>query len=135
MDGGAEKPVGFGVGVGRERRRATPPGTPAPPPTVPVKELASAAFLRLEEIAKLLNPINATRISRGGGRADIGPIMALGVPGLGLQTTGEHYNDWHHTEADTFDKVNPDHFRQIVAALAVMAYVLADMPERLTDIH
>ncbi len=65
--------------------------------------------------------MEATKITRGGGGTDIGPIMARGVPGLGLQTTGEHYNDWHHTEADTFDKVNPQHFRQNIAALAVMA--------------
>lgn len=135
MDGGAEKPVGFGVGVPGGRRRATPPGAAPTPAPANVKELSPAAFARLEEIAKLLAPVQATKISRGGGGADIGPIMAAGVPGLGLQTTGEHYNDWHHTEADTFDKVNPEHFRQNVAALAVMAYVLADMPERLRDIQ
>jgi hypothetical protein len=135
MDGGAEKPVGFGVGVPGGRRRAAAPGTAPAAPAPTVKELSAAAFARLEEIGKLLAPINASRISRGGGGADIGPIMALGVPGIGLQTTAEHYNDWHHTEADTFDKVNPEHFRQNVAALAVMAYVLADMPERLTDLQ
>jgi hypothetical protein len=44
---------------------------------------------------------------------------------------GTHYFDWHHTEADTLDKVNPEDFRKNVAALAVMGYALADMPERL----
>ena len=43
---------------------------------------------------------------------------------------GTHYFDWHHTEADTLDKVNIDDFRKNVASLAVMSFALADMPER-----
>jgi len=38
----------------------------------------------------------------------------------------EHYWDYHHTQADTFDKIGPDDFRKCVAAFAVMSYVLAD---------
>jgi len=52
------------------------------------------------------------------------------VPGFSERTVGTHYFDWHHTEADTLDKVNPEDFRRNVAALAVMSYVLADMPDR-----
>jgi uncharacterized protein (DUF1684 family) len=48
------------------------------------------------------------------------------------RTVGTHYFDWHHTEADTLDKVDPQDFRRNVAALAVMSFVLADMPQRLT---
>jgi carboxypeptidase Q len=51
------------------------------------------------------------------------------VPGLSLRTTGQHYFDWHHTNSDTVDKVNPADLRANIAAMAVMAYVLADMPE------
>jgi hypothetical protein len=57
--------------------------------------------------------------------------MAAGVPGLGEMTTVAHYFDWHHTEADTLDKVDPVEFRKNVASVAVMTYVLADMPETL----
>ena len=57
--------------------------------------------------------------------------MRDGVPGIGERTVGTHYFDWHHTEADTLDKVDPEDFRKNVAALAVMGYVLADMPGRL----
>lgn len=46
-------------------------------------------------------------------------------------TTGAHYFDWHHTKADTLDKVDPTEFRKNVASLAVMTYILADMPETL----
>jgi Zn-dependent M28 family amino/carboxypeptidase len=57
--------------------------------------------------------------------------MMAGVPGLGEMTNAAHYFDWHHTEADTIDKVDPVEFRKNVASLAVMTYILADMPERL----
>jgi hypothetical protein len=58
--------------------------------------------------------------------------MRRGVPGIGHRTSGEHYFDWHHSPADTFDKVDPLELRKNVAALAVMVYVLADMPDDLT---
>jgi hypothetical protein len=48
-----------------------------------------------------------------------------------LNTIGAHYFDWHHTEADTLDKVNLDDFRKNIATLAVMSYVLAEMPGRI----
>jgi len=84
-----------------------------------------------EQIAQLLAPIQATRVNRGGGGSDIEPIGSKSVPTLSPSTTGEHYFDWHHTQADTLDKVNPDDFRKNIAVLAVLAYVLADMPGRL----
>jgi carboxypeptidase Q len=59
--------------------------------------------------------------------------MRDGVPGLGLSTVEQHYFDWHHTRTDTVDKINPREFQQCIAAMAVMSYVLADMPERLGE--
>ena len=57
--------------------------------------------------------------------------MRQGVPALGLNTVMEHYFDWHHTNADTLDKVDIQVFRRCIATLAVASYVLADMPDRL----
>ena len=57
--------------------------------------------------------------------------MRDGVPGLALRTLGEHHFDWHHTEADTLDKVDLQDFRKAIAMLGVMGYVLADMPSTL----
>ncbi len=129
MDGGAEKPVGFGFGTGGEisgRRRAA---APAVPPTT------KAAFARVVEIGKLLESIDGGAITSGGGGADISSLVAAGVPGLGVRTVGTHYFDWHHTNADTFDKIVPREFQLNVASLAVMSYVLADMPERLGELR
>jgi carboxypeptidase Q len=92
---------------------------------------SDAAFEIISEIGTLLEPIGAGNISRGGGGADIGPIMQHGVPGMGLQVDGEKYFWFHHTDADTIDKLDPDELARCVAAMAIMAYVVADMPERL----
>jgi hypothetical protein len=127
MDGGAEKPLGFGFGGGGEeriggRRRAAIP--PVSPP----------AFQRAVDIGKLLESIEGGAISPGGGGSDISPLLADGVPGFGVRTVGAHYFDWHHTDADSFDKIVPREFQLNVAALSVMSYVLADMPERIGDL-
>lgn len=83
------------------------------------------------EIAKLLSGIRADRIDPDGEGTDIGPIMREGVTGASLNVDASHYFDIHHTQADTFDKVSPQELAACVAALAVMAYVVADMPDRL----
>jgi hypothetical protein len=41
--------------------------------------------------------------------------------------------EWHHTEADTLDKIAPEDFRKHVAGLAVLVYGLANMPGRLAE--
>jgi hypothetical protein len=47
---------------------------------------------------------------------------------MSLDVDGSRYFDIHHTEADTLDKVDPQELAHCVAALAVMAYTVADMP-------
>lgn len=92
---------------------------------------SDSAYAIVRQIGTLLEQIGAGTITRGGGGADIGPIMALGVPGMGLNVDGTRYFWYHHTEADTVDKLDPHDVALCVATMAVMAYVLADMPERL----
>jgi hypothetical protein len=89
------------------------------------------SFAICQEIGQLLAPIQATQVNQGGGGADIAPIVSQGVAALSPTTTAEHYFDWHHTQADTVDKVNPAEFKKNTALLAVLAYILADMPEHL----
>jgi hypothetical protein len=131
MDGGAEKPVGFGFGGGGEGRRRRTRG-PASEET-PVAQVSEAAYARAVEIGKLLESIEGGSISPGGGGSDIEPLLTSGVPGFGVRTVGTHYFDWHHTDADSFDKLVPSEFQLNVASLAVLSYVLADMPERLNE--
>jgi Zn-dependent M28 family amino/carboxypeptidase len=129
MDGGCEQPVGFGMTIlkpGEARRR----GGDTPPPE-PTDEKGVAALATVREVAALFGSIDATSVRWGGGGADIGPLMRAGVPGLSLDTVGTHYFDWHHSHGDTLDKVEPDALRRATGMLAVMGYVLADMPRRL----
>ncbi len=89
------------------------------------------AFRIVTEIGTLLDRIGSGSVTRGGGGADIGPLMQTGVPGMGLNVDGTRYFWYHHTDADTIDKLDPDELALCVATMAVMAYVVADMPERL----
>jgi hypothetical protein len=105
MDGGADTPLGFDLG----------------PMTVPENFRNHAVA-----IGALLQRIGTDKITAGNGETDIEPLMNLGVPAFGLRTTMAHYFDYHHSQADTFDKIVPEDFRKCVAAMAVMSYVLAD---------
>jgi len=89
------------------------------------------AFAVVREIGRILEPIGAGEITRGGGGADIGPMMELGMPGMGLNVDETRYFWYHHTNADTLDKLDPDEVARCVAAMAVMAYVIADLPDPL----
>jgi Zn-dependent M28 family amino/carboxypeptidase len=129
MDEGAERPLGFGYGGFASARRilaGEPPSTEAKPSP---ERQASIEICR--QIGQLLTSIQANEVNGEGGGSDIEPLVSKGVPSLSPTTTAEHYFDWHHTQADTVDKVNPDDFRRNVAVLAVLSYVLADMPGRL----
>jgi carboxypeptidase Q len=109
-DSGTYRPEGFGL------------AKTAPP----------QARANLQEIARLVSGIRADRIAADGGGADIGPIMREGVIGASLDVDGTHYFDIHHTPADTLDKIDPRDLQLCVAAMAVMAYTVADMPQSLS---
>jgi carboxypeptidase Q len=92
---------------------------------------SDAAFATVQQVGRLLDRIEAGRITRGGGGADIGPLARDGVPVMGLNVDGTRYFWYHHTDADTVDKLDPREMALCVAAMAVMAYVVADLPEPL----
>jgi carboxypeptidase Q len=90
------------------------------------------AFSIVQEVGSMLTPIGAGTITRGGGGADIGAMMRnRGMPGMGLNVEPERYFWYHHSSADTLDKLDPQELARCVAAMAVMAYVVADLPESL----
>lgn len=92
---------------------------------------SDSARARVTEIASLLARIDADSVRAGGGGADIGPIMELGVPGMSPLVDGSRYFWYHHSNADTIDKLDPRDVGLVTAALAVMAYVVADLPDPL----
>jgi len=84
-----------------------------------------AARATVKQIGSLLAGIGADSIGAAGGGSDIEPLMDRGVPGMGLNVDGTRYFWYHHTEADTIDKLDPHEMALCVAAMAVMAYVVA----------
>ena len=108
-DGGVFRPLGFGF-TGSD-----------------------AAMAVIQQVGALIERAvpGSGAITRDGGGADIGPTMALGVPGMGLSVDGTRYFWYHHTDADTVDKLDPKEVAQCAAVMAIMAYVVADMPQKL----
>jgi carboxypeptidase Q len=94
-------------------------------------ELESRVKARVADITSLLSSIGATRVVLGHSGSDIGPMEPAGVPTLGLDVDGRTYFDIHHTDADTLDKVDPAQLADDVAAVAALAYVVADLPDRI----
>lgn len=83
----------------------------------------------------LLGPISEVLQASGaglsrtvdGGEADISPLAAAGVPSFGLWQDSRFYFNYHHTEADTFDKVNPRELAENAAVMAVLSFGLANI--------
>jgi len=63
--------------------------------------------------------------------ADISGMSEAGVPSLGILQDGRTYFHYHHTAADTLDKIIPAELRENAAAMAVMGYALASMKDPL----
>ncbi|NVB39183.1 M20/M25/M40 family metallo-hydrolase [Pseudenhygromyxa sp. WMMC2535] len=81
--------------------------------------------------APLFEGLGAGSFVLGGGGADISPLTKAGVLGLALRPDASHYFDLHHSPADTIDKIAPYHLERNAAAMALMAYILAEreLPE------
>lgn len=82
----------------------------------------------LRPLMNILAPIGATtmRLVDDSPETDIGPLGELGVPTIGLMQDDRHYFDYHHTAADTLDKIVPRELAESSAVMAVVAYGLAD---------
>ncbi len=107
-DSGAAHPLGFGTSS------------------------SPAAIAMLQPAMRVLASIGSAQIfPNGEGGADLEGMQKGGVPVFGLMQDGRVYFHYHHTAADTLDKVIPHELAENAAAMAVLAYALADMPEKL----
>lgn len=107
-DSGAFKPLGFGY-TGPEGGRET-----------------------LAGVARLLAPLGQLVVEGEGRGADTGPVIeAAGAPAASLRVDGERYFIYHHTPADTLDRLRREDVQDGAAAIAALAYVVADLPARL----
>ena len=108
-DLGAEHPLGF-------RARITP-----------------AAQQELSPVLQALRPIGANLLDlvAESPATDIEPLAEKGVPAFDVWQNGLAYFSYHHTPADTLDKIVPAELRENAACMAVLAYGLAQMSEPL----
>jgi len=86
---------------------------------------------KVRDIATLLGGIHADTIGASGGGADIGPsVQQANIPAMSLEVDGNYFLI-HHTPADTIDKIDPLEIARSAGAIAVLTYVVAEMPDRL----
>lgn len=107
-DSGAGRPLGFDVTVGS----------------------GGDAALRLL-FTPVLAPLGAARIRPDGGGTDINDLKKVGIPLLGLSPESTRYFDYHHTMADTLDKIDPLELQQSTATFAAATWILAESETRL----
>jgi len=83
----------------------------------------------VKRVAGLAGAIGAANVARvaESPAADIEALARLGVPTMELDVDASRYFWYHHSDADTLDKLDPAELARCVAAMGVMAYVVADL--------
>jgi carboxypeptidase Q len=84
----------------------------------------------LAPVSVILDPIGASLVSSGGEIGeDVAGMIAQGVPGFTPSEDMRFYFNYHHTAADTLDKIDRRHLAENAAVVAVTAYAIADAAE------
>jgi carboxypeptidase Q len=107
-DGGADHPLGINI-------KAKPEAKKTFAPVAAILQGSGAGMLNLVEHCG----------------ADIGPIEKAGVPAFSPIQDSRFYFNYHHTAADTLDKIVPKELAENSAVVAVLAYALANMEQPL----
>jgi len=105
MDGGAGRPFGILAGVGPKAEKLFAPLRAALLP------IGAQAFTRRDVI----------------GSGDLHRLEKGGVPSFEPLVDMHSYFHYHHTPADTLDKVNPEHLKRNVAVMSSLAWYLANL--------
>ena len=80
--------------------------------------------LTIQSWKPLLEPYGLTDFNQKGGGADIGPLQAQGTTIIGFLPDSQRYFDYHHTQADTFDKVSKRELELGAASMAALVYLI-----------
>jgi len=82
----------------------------------------------IEPLLKMLN--DSMKVTKGGWGVDIRPLADLNkipVMTIGSEDRGRYF--WyHHSPADTPDKIDPKVMNDCIAVIAIAVYIYADMP-------
>ncbi|MEK6301234.1 MAG: M20/M25/M40 family metallo-hydrolase [Acidobacteriota bacterium] len=94
---------------------------------------SSKAHLLLAPLAPILQASGAgvTRQSANSEGADISPLDTAGVPTFAPIQDARVYFNYHHTAADTLDKIVPRELAENAAVVALLAYTIASLAEPL----
>jgi carboxypeptidase Q len=85
----------------------------------------------IQALAEPLARIGAAKIFSEGSETDVGYLERDNVPTMALVDDETKYFWYHHTDADTMDKLDPRELSACAAAMAVMAWQVADAPTAL----
>ena len=107
-DGGADHPLGINIKGKPEVK----------------KMLAPVAAILQDSEAGMLNLVEHCG-------ADIEPLEKAGVPAFSPIQDSRFYFNYHHTAADTLDKIMPKELAENSAVVAVTAYALANVEQSL----
>jgi len=91
------------------------------------------------EVLTLLQPLAVILQSQGAGvtrmveetGTDVEPLGAAGVPTFAPIQDARTYFNYHHTAADTLDKINPKELQENCGVVAALAFTLASLPQAL----
>jgi len=86
----------------------------------------SSVRSRVARWGPLLDYAGAGRFIPGRSAVDISPMVAKGVPGFGLDPENQRYFDYHHSDKDTPDKVNPRELELGAVAEALLAWLISE---------
>ena len=103
-DGGADHPLGINI-------KAKPEVKKTFAPVAAILQASGAGMLNLVEHCG----------------SDIGPMEKAGVPAFSPIQDSRFYFNYHHTAADTLDKIVPKELAENSAVVTVLAYALANM--------
>ncbi len=107
-DLGADHPLGFYFSGKRE----------ALPYFAPISKILSTQGAGLVDIKQEVG-------------TDINPLTTKGVPSFSPWYDTRNYFKYHHTAADTFDKIKPNELAELGSVMAVLAYGLANLEQPL----
>lgn len=94
---------------------------------------SAKAHLLLAPLASILQASGAgvTRQSANSEGADISPLDTAGVPTFAPIQDVRTYFNYHHTAADTLDKIVPRELAENAAVMTLLAYTIANLAEPL----
>jgi carboxypeptidase Q len=83
-----------------------------------------AVKMKVQSWQPLLRPYDVWDFTQEGGGADIGPLASQGVALFGFLPDSQRYFDYHHTQEDTFEKVNKRELELGAASMAALIYLI-----------